>query len=56
MLIWGTRGVKGKARCAISVVPTLPQGTRKNGALSVLVVQAGEALAIRLETQSPRCD
>src|SRR5216684_5533916 len=28
-LIWGTRGVKGKAHCAIGVVPTLamvPQG------------------------------
>src|SRR5229473_1202124 len=31
-LIWGTRGVKGKAHCAISVVPTLAQKTRKNGA------------------------
>src|SRR6266852_7068372 len=30
-LIWGTRGVKGKAHCAISVVPTLAQRTRKNG-------------------------
>ena len=31
-LIWAARGVKGKAHCAISVVPTLAQRTRKNGA------------------------
>jgi hypothetical protein len=31
-LIWGTRGVKGRAHCAIGVVPTLAQRTRKNGA------------------------
>src|ERR1700674_2670541 len=31
-LICGTRGVKGTAHCAISVVPTLAQRTRKNGA------------------------
>src|SRR6267142_6376395 len=38
----GTRGLKGKAHCAVSVVPTLAQRTRKNGAPSVLVVQASE--------------
>jgi hypothetical protein len=32
MLIWGIRGVQRKARCAISVVPTLAQRTRKDGA------------------------
>src|ERR1700676_420056 len=31
-LVWGTRRVKGKAHCAISVVSTLAQKTRKNGA------------------------
>jgi hypothetical protein len=39
----GTRGVKGKAHCAISVVPTLAQRTRKDGAPPALVVQAGKA-------------
>jgi hypothetical protein len=30
-LIWGTRGVKGKARCVGSVVPTLAQRTDAQG-------------------------
>ncbi len=51
-LIWGTRGVKGKAHCAISVVPTLAQRTRKNGAPAPLVVQAGKASATRWELSS----
>ena len=46
-LIWGARGVKGKAHGAVSVVPTLAQRTRKNGAPSALVVLAGEASATR---------
>jgi len=42
------RGVQGEAHGAISVVPTLAQRMRKNGVPRVLVVQAGEASAIRL--------
>ena len=46
--------MKGKAYCAISVVPTLAQRTRKNGAPSALVVQAGKASATRRELASMR--
>jgi len=42
-LIWGTRGVKGKAHGAVSVVPTLAQRTRKNGPPPALVVHASKA-------------
>jgi len=43
--------VKGKAHCAISVVPTLAQRTRKNGAPPALVAQAGKASATRPHRQ-----
>jgi hypothetical protein len=47
-------GVTGKAHCAISVIPTLAQRTRKNGAPSALVVQADKASATRRELSSTR--
>jgi len=43
--------VEGKAHCAVSVVPTLAQRTRKNGAPPALVVQAGRASATRPMTK-----
>jgi len=39
--------VKGKVHCAVGVVPTLAQRTRKNGAPPALVAQAGKASATR---------